>query len=45
MLEANTANSTILYISAYTDLRKAPAALEVPAASGDGSVYAPVVDA
>lgn len=44
-LEAITANSTTPYISAFTDLRKGPVVLEVPAASTDGSVYGQVVDA
>lgn len=44
-LEAITANSTTPYIAAYTDLRKGPVVLEVPAASAEGSVYGQVVDA
>jgi hypothetical protein len=44
-LEAITANSTTPYIAAYTDLRKGPAVLEVPAAGPDGSLYGQVVDA
>jgi hypothetical protein len=44
-LEAITANSTTPYIAAYTDLRKGPAVLEVPAAGTDGSLYGQVVDA
>ena len=44
-LEAITANSSTPYIAAYTDLRKGPAVLEIPAASADGSVYGQVVDA
>ena len=44
-LEALTANSTTPYIAAYTDLRKEPAVLEVPAAGPDGSLYGQVVDA
>jgi len=44
-LEAITANSTTPYIAAYTDLRKGPVVLEVPAASADGSLYGQVVDA
>jgi hypothetical protein len=44
-LEAITANSTTPYITAFTDLRKGPAVLEVPAASAQGSVYGQVVDA
>lgn len=39
-LEAITANSTTPYIAAYTDLRKGPVVLEIPAASADGSLYA-----
>ncbi len=44
-LEAITANSTTPYIAAFTDLRKGPAVVEVPAASADGSLYGQVVDA
>src|SRR5215472_10623562 len=44
-LEAITANSTTPYISAFTDLRKGPVVLEVPAAGPDGSLYGQVVDA
>jgi len=44
-LEAITANSTTPYITAFTDLRKGPAVLEIPAASAEGSVYGQVVDA
>lgn len=44
-LEAITANSTTPYITAFTDLRKGPAVLEVPAAGPDGSLYGQVVDA
>jgi hypothetical protein len=44
-LEALTANSTTPYIASYTDLRKEPAVLEVPAAGADGSLYGQVVDA
>jgi hypothetical protein len=44
-LEAITANSSTPYIAAYTDLRKGPAVLEIPAASPDGSLYGQVVDA
>jgi hypothetical protein len=44
-LEALTANSTTPYIAAYTDLRKEPAVLEVPAAGPEGSLYGQVVDA
>ncbi|SPB14517.1 hypothetical protein NOV72_01759 [Caballeronia novacaledonica] len=44
-LEAITANSTTPYITAFTDLRKGPVVLEVPAASSEGSVYGQVVDA
>src|SRR5215813_9038707 len=44
-LEALTANSTTPYIAAYTDLRKGPVVLEVPAAGAEGSLYGQVVDA
>src|SRR6202012_5231445 len=44
-LEAITANSTTPYISAFTDLRKGPVVLQVPAAGPDGSLYGQVVDA
>ena len=44
-LEAITANSTTPYIAAYTDLRKGPVVLEVPATGPDGSLYGQVVDA
>lgn len=44
-LEAITANSTTPYISAFTDLQKGPAVLEVPVAGPDGSLYGQVVDA
>lgn len=44
-LEAITANSSTPYISAFTDLTKGPAVLEVPAAGADGSLYGQVVDA
>jgi hypothetical protein len=44
-LEAITPNSTTPYISAFTDLQKGPAVLEVPAAGPDGSLYGQVVDA
>lgn len=44
-LEAITANSTTPYITAFTDLRKGPVVLEVPAAGADGSLYGQVVDA
>ena len=44
-LEAITANSSTPYIAAYTDLRKGPVVLEVPAAGSDGSLYGQVVDA
>lgn len=44
-LEAITANSTTPYITAFTDLRKGPVVLEVPAAGPEGSVYGQVVDA
>ena len=45
LLEAITANSTTPYISAFTDLRKGPAVLELPVAGPDGSLYGQVVDA
>lgn len=45
MLEAITANSSTPYIAAYTDLRKGPVVLEVPAAGPEGSLYGQVVDA
>ncbi|MEC5387490.1 DUF1214 domain-containing protein [Uliginosibacterium sp. H3] len=44
-LEAITANSSTPYIGAYTDLRKGPVVLEVPASSAEGSLYGQVVDA
>ncbi|WP_188692424.1 DUF1254 domain-containing protein [Silvimonas amylolytica] len=44
-LEAITANSVTPYISAFTDLRKGPVVLELPAAGPDGSLYGQVVDA
>lgn len=44
-LEAITANSTTPYITAFTDLRKGPAVLEIPVAGTDGSIYGQVVDA
>src|SRR5262249_15503708 len=44
-LEALTANSTTPYIAAYTDLRKGPVIIEIPAAGRDGSLYGQVVDA
>ncbi|NMN73968.1 DUF1214 domain-containing protein [Rhizobium sp. 57MFTsu3.2] len=44
-LEAITANSTTPYIAAYTDLRKGPVVLELPASGPDGSLYGQVVDA
>ncbi len=44
-LEAITANSTTPYITAFTDLRKGPVVLEIPAVSDEGSVYGQVVDA
>ena len=43
-LEALTANSTTPYIAAFTDLKKGPVVLELPAAS-DASLYGQVVDA
>lgn len=44
-LEALTANSSTPYIAAYTDLRKGPVVLEVPASGPDGTLYGQVVDA
>jgi hypothetical protein len=44
-LEAITVNSITPYIASYTDLRRGPAVLEVPAAGPDGSLYGQVVDA
>jgi hypothetical protein len=44
-LEAITANSTTPYIASFTDLRRGPVVLEVPAAGAEGSVYGQVVDA
>ncbi|MVV48088.1 DUF1254 domain-containing protein [Pseudomonas sp. PB120] len=44
-LEAITANSSTPYITAFTDLKKGPVVLELPAASDEGSVYGQVVDA
>jgi hypothetical protein len=44
-LEALTANSTTPYIAAYTDLRKGPVVLELPASDETGSLYGQVVDA
>ncbi|MCY1407050.1 hypothetical protein D9M71_223320 [compost metagenome] len=44
-LEAITANSSTPYITAFTDLKKGPVVLELPAASEEGSVYGQVVDA
>ena len=44
-VEAITPNSTTPYIAAYTDLRKGPVVLQLPAASADGSLYGQVVDA
>jgi hypothetical protein len=44
-LEAITANSSTPYIAAYTDLRKGPVVVEIPAAGPDGSLYGQVVDA
>ncbi len=44
-LEALTANSTTPYIAAFSDLRKGPVVLEVPAAGPDASLYGQVVDA
>ncbi|WP_293061587.1 DUF1214 domain-containing protein [Okeania sp. SIO2B3] len=44
-LEALTANSSTSYIAAFTDLRKGPVVVEIPAAGDDGSLYGQVVDA
>lgn len=44
-LEALTANSTTPYIAAFSDLRKGPVVLELPAAGPDASLYGQVVDA
>ncbi|MEA3433501.1 MAG: DUF1214 domain-containing protein [Campylobacterota bacterium] len=42
---AVTANTATPYITAYTDLRKGPAVLEVPAKTDKASLYGQVVDA
>jgi hypothetical protein len=42
--ETVTPNSSTNYIVAYTDLKKEPVVLEVPAAGPDGSLYGQVVD-
>lgn len=44
-LEALTANSTTPYIAAFSDLRRGPVVLELPAAGPDASLYGQVVDA
>lgn len=44
-LEALTANSNTPYLGAYTDLRRGPVVLEVPASDETGSLYGQVVDA
>ena len=44
-LEALTANSNTPYLGAYTDLRKGPVVLEVPATDESGSLYGQVVNA
>ena len=44
-LEAITPNSSTPYITAFTDLRKGPAVLEIPPAGPEGSLYGQVVDA
>ena len=44
-LEAITANSSTPYIAAYTDLRRGPVVLVLPAAGPSGSLYGQVVDA
>ncbi|WP_442963885.1 DUF1254 domain-containing protein [Pseudomonas sp. HMSC75E02] len=43
--ETWTANSSTPYVFAYSDLRREPVVLEVPAAGPDGSLYGQVVDA
>lgn len=43
--KAITANTATPYISAYTDLRKGPVVLEVPAKTEKASLYGQVVDA
>lgn len=43
--KAITANTATPYITAYTDLRKGPVVLEVPAVSEKASLYGQVVDA
>ena len=43
--EVITANTAIPYIAAFTDLRKGPVVVEVPAATDKASLYGQVVDA
>lgn len=43
--KAITANAVTPYIAAYTDLRKGPVVLELPAKSGKASLYGQIVDA
>ena len=43
--EVITANTAVPYISAFTDLRKGPMVVEVPAATDKASLYGQVVDA
>ena len=43
--EALTANSTTPYITAFSDLQKGPAVLELPVSGSEGSLYGQVVDA
>ena len=43
--EVITANTAVPYISAFTDLRKGPMVIEVPAATEKASLYGQVVDA
>lgn len=44
-IEALTANNVTPYIAAYTDLRKGPVVLEVPAKTDKGVLYGQIVDA
>lgn len=44
-LEVMTSNSSTSYIGGYTDLRKGPMVLEIPASGPDGTLYGQVVDA
>ncbi len=43
--EVITANTALPYIAAFTDLRKGPVVVEVPAATDKASLYGQVVDA